>query len=1455
MSGVSPPEPSRVPSDATISNSVDPNPDANLDANPHPKPDPAPTPIVTLNEAFAELLETIAADHTSNDTIIEILTKHGALISKRDPYEKTVLHYAAEYGRVELVKWLLAKDKSLVNAADARKYTPLHLACQSSHHRVVDALIEAKANVAAETSGKWGPIHFAAQNGNSEIVSSLLKADPELHNTAKDTEQWGPLHWAVRNGHDAVVQQFLQTIKDINAKTDDGWTVMHFLAAEGQVKFLKTLLDKKADVNAQDVDGWTPLSVAVRWATGDNIKTVKAFLDLNDKSKELLGRPRVAQDAKFKETPLLDPNVPREASKIIPDHSTVKLDLGDKDGLTPLHLAALEGKTAVLKELIGARANILCKDNQGNTALHLAASGSMVEAIGILLGGGAKLDAKNTEDRTPLHAACLGGNPDAVKELIDWHSKLGIKSDMYAKDSRGRLPIHFAAEGGNWDLISSVLEPMGLSSEARDKDDMTLLHIAAEHGRYDVVKNLLKHRDAVVDAWTLEDRTPLHLAAANGKTEVAQLLLDYGADCDAIDVYNNTPLHFAAEGGHLGVVSMLFAEDADPIVVSHDGETPQSVALREGHDDVVAFFDNPKFEPKSQQGRDEVITRAKSKPTDPEGKFERTCTNFKSLLWIPSENKRYKRVSVWDMVYGDGLAGTKNQRRWVHLPANNVEWVEDLIQRIFAVDQRPIRQFRKTTKFIQKSFYQLGRDFPFRRPHFRRERPPDDPFEPGEMLSIVMPIIDVDLSNPAKAEMKKAGQRGSEEDTKDKKEPDQQLVRALNHFQDMEMLQELYSPSSWLHASRSLDQTYIESLTDKDLEQQNDDQVLFKYLKTTLARKEKEKANAVAPQYSAEISKPAEEVVGTKQKGESKSVEAKIHQGNLKLPLQLLKTSSNSSMTFGHRVAFSGEKPAAADPIIDRPKGEAKPHRMPPVHRTTSTPSIASSKRPRTGYDPMSSARTRILMVPQLWIWKIDEKNIITTFPERWDKDNQQTLVHSILSTMIHDGTLKFAETPVFSPNQNNFEQNSPEISAALSTVGDLPPQLDLDAQPGNDKIKSLQKSPGSYPASVDVNSPATDTIIEPGAMIKIIGNIFHACIHFPESTFQFFEPMTYGDAFANSIADISNDITTRYKNLEHSINKMNENFVEHVKQEMNQLIEINDIIGELGMITRVFQDQERIVIDFLAAKRSGKVAPKSNSSFETAFSHPALQYFKRLQEDATRVQQGITTLLDLRQRETNLEEAISTTEQSSLLFVFTIATVVFTPMSWVVALLAVKIDGLPEDISPSTVALACVSCLLITLAPIAAYFLWLWVKKKSIQSWSEFLREVQKSLFHPSKKKPPVNTNYTSPPRPVVAPFKTSNSHDDGKEDDKNNPDEAHKHHVFHVLRRLTTSREDLTAAALQEQGKMKTGGAITPQASAAPGHTPRGVTALLRPRKPRALTDEEKGHNGLFSLRKKKP
>lgn len=132
------------------------------------------------------------------------------------------------------------------------------------------------------------------------------------------------------------------------------------------------------------------------------------------------------------------------------------------------------------------------------------------------------------------------------------------------------------------------------------KEQQTPLHIASRLGNVDIAMLLLQH-GADVDAVTKDSYTPLHIAAKEGQDEVAAVLLEHGASSTAATKRGFTPLHLAAKYGNMKVAKLLLQKDAPvdaqgkvstappcrpPIVLlARDG--PFSCVARLGRNDLI----------------------------------------------------------------------------------------------------------------------------------------------------------------------------------------------------------------------------------------------------------------------------------------------------------------------------------------------------------------------------------------------------------------------------------------------------------------------------------------------------------------------------------------------------------------------------------------------------------------------------------------------------------------------------------------------------------------------------------------------------------------------------------------------------------------------------------------------------------------------------------------------------
>ena len=122
------------------------------------------------------------------------------------------------------------------------------------------------------------------------------------------------------------------------------------------------------------------------------------------------------------------------------------------------------------------------------------------------------------------------------------------------------------------------------------KVDKKLLMVAAEKGDIKMVLFLL-NSDANIMETAKDGSTALHVAARFGKKEVAQLLLDRGADIEAVkSTYRWTALHEAAHYGEKEIVQLLLDRGADIEAMTTNGWTALHHAARYGGKEVVQLL-------------------------------------------------------------------------------------------------------------------------------------------------------------------------------------------------------------------------------------------------------------------------------------------------------------------------------------------------------------------------------------------------------------------------------------------------------------------------------------------------------------------------------------------------------------------------------------------------------------------------------------------------------------------------------------------------------------------------------------------------------------------------------------------------------------------------------------------------------------------------------------------------
>ncbi|KAK4699909.1 uncharacterized protein P7C70_g6345, partial [Phenoliferia sp. Uapishka_3] len=417
--------------------------------------------------------------------MVKALQEAGASIDIRGPRGDSALHRAARSGDVQSVDVLVRAGAS-VNTKNTHSQTPLQCAVSYSSE-ASEETIKSKLEITRlilevscisldwEDGAGNTPLHSAVtRKGGLEIVKLLLHhgASLDVFNHAGET----PLHYTVKYNH-------------ISQLTDE--------ETAGNLEVARLLLEEGASLETQDKDGNTPLNDAQRKGDTRMVKLFLQFGAYGEHKGRLENFPDKAERGElvFDQQKVID-----EWLSILDTAEEFEItqrflytsvdDTKNNRGQTSLHLAAWEaskhrlitkGRLDTAELLVGAGASLESRDKDGATPLHLAAYYGQLEILRLLLGAGAAVNARLLNGATPLHYAALFGHREILRLL------LGAQAAVDAKDSEnGETPLHYAAFGGQTETARRLLE-FGADINAKSDKGKTPLQIAVEEGKDDAV--------------------------------------------------------------------------------------------------------------------------------------------------------------------------------------------------------------------------------------------------------------------------------------------------------------------------------------------------------------------------------------------------------------------------------------------------------------------------------------------------------------------------------------------------------------------------------------------------------------------------------------------------------------------------------------------------------------------------------------------------------------------------------------------------------------------------------------------------------------------------------------------------------------------------------------------------------------------------------------------------------
>lgn len=304
-------------------------------------------------------------------TILRFLLEFSSKgINTKGPKDESVLHIAAEEASPEVLRLLLEYGAN-INLLSQYERTPLHCATISGRVDNMKELVKSGADVDMGDHDGETALQYAAKGGDLDAIKILFDAGADVNKQNVSTK-FTALYQAAYSGETAVVKVLLEWSADVSLAIVGGWSPLH--AAADNLAIAMMLLEKGADSNLQKADLWTPLHLAAYWSKADVIEKLI-----------VVGHA--------------DHNKP------------------NSDGMSALHLAARECDLRVVISLWHHGANLNLLDKQGMTPLHLAISSS-AEIVKFMLDNGGDYKLKTGDGHSCLSLLnSEHDDPDRIKVL------------------------------------------------------------------------------------------------------------------------------------------------------------------------------------------------------------------------------------------------------------------------------------------------------------------------------------------------------------------------------------------------------------------------------------------------------------------------------------------------------------------------------------------------------------------------------------------------------------------------------------------------------------------------------------------------------------------------------------------------------------------------------------------------------------------------------------------------------------------------------------------------------------------------------------------------------------------------------------------------------------------------------------------------------------------------------
>ena len=221
---------------------------------------------------------------------------------------------------------------------------------------------------------------------------------------------------------------------------------------------------------------------------------------------------------------------------------------------------------------------------------------------------------KNQDKETLAHIIIKEDKYERIVPIIEaYMSLLGITDAFFdwllCENRDKQTSLDICAQNGNKEVIKYMYTIISKTTESKfriSEKRKGIFHYAAMNNQCfpiiyfnEKLQKFFKNI-TIIDVPSEYGITPLLAACIKGSKNAVDLLLDLGANINAVDNEGNNCLHYAVEGNNINLLKKLLVRGADKTIRNKENQLPIDLAIRKNNHEIVdilsakaSIFQNP----------------------------------------------------------------------------------------------------------------------------------------------------------------------------------------------------------------------------------------------------------------------------------------------------------------------------------------------------------------------------------------------------------------------------------------------------------------------------------------------------------------------------------------------------------------------------------------------------------------------------------------------------------------------------------------------------------------------------------------------------------------------------------------------------------------------------------------------------------------------------------------------